>query len=180
MQHTRFKFLLIVLMAGMHSCGNSETDKKETATPKVPVPEKTFTYKDSLVEKRIDTTDFYISIPHEFTVGRLWSSHASYYPIGNPDTNIHTTFQGMLIMFHNEGDIELSKNDHPEQRRKGMILGEDKEWRIYGYEPDLSIETIIKWEHPSGAKTPIRVTGYGKTTEDLEKMLYIFSTMKKK
>ena len=158
-----FNLILILLWA----CSN----------PKDKVDE---TYINGLKEKRLGNTTYYISLPENFTIEMSKGPDFDVYYFYAADTTIKESFSGGIYMGFNPSEFKPNRDSCKTEVVKGAILNKIKEWKMAECNGKYSIQTIVESSYKEGWTENIHAFGNGFSKKDMNKLLVIFSTLKKK
>jgi len=164
-------FLLSVfLFAGCGQDSNKKSDNSLTDN----------SYINELVEKQIGESNYYISIPKDYTIKATDGPDFSVYYFYPTDTTIVANYSGGFYFGNHPSQFPLDSVSCKTDNSKSKILGENTDWTIYNCNNKYSIQTIIDSKSGEGWNEFIHAFGSSNSKTDLNKLLNIFTTMKKK
>jgi hypothetical protein len=164
-------FLWIFLfITGCGGTGNKKTDNVSVDS----------TFVKGLVEKQIGKSDYYISIPKEYSMNETEGPDFSTYYFSPTDTTIKANFLGGFYFGNHPGKFDPDNDSCKIEKFKSKILNDNADWTIYNCNGEFSIQTIIDSKSGEEWNELIHAFGSAKSSAELSKVLEVFRTMKKK
>ncbi len=164
-------FLLTAfLFAGCEQNSNKKSDNGLTDN----------SYIKELVERQIGESNYYISIPTDYTIEEIDGPDFSVYYFYPTDTTIVANFSGGFYFGNHPSQFPPDSDSCKTDNSKSKILDENADWTIYNCNDKYAIQTIIDNKSSEGWNERIHAFGRANSTKDLNKLLTIFTTMKKK
>lgn len=169
---TIIKILTTTLLAIqlLNSCSNINSSK---------VPDnKTIAFKDSLIARRIDSSDFYISLPANYTITPRDGIDFVVYYFFPADTTIKAEFSGGLYFGNFPSKFEKDNDSCKTSTIKSRILDSTTDWTIYNCDNGYALQTII--DSKSGEDWDQKIHAFGNAISEIRmhNLLDIFSTLK--
>ena len=137
-------------------------------------------YIKELVERQIGESNYYISIPKDYTLEATDGPDFSVYYFYPIDTTIIANFSGGFYFGNHPSQFPPDSGSCKINNSKSKILDENADWTIYNCNDEYAIQTIIDSKSGEGWNEFIHAFGRASSTADRNKLLTIFTTMKKK
>jgi len=137
-------------------------------------------YVKELVEKQIGESNYYISIPTDYTIKATDGPDFSVYYFYPTDSTMIANFSGGFYFGNHPSQFPSDNDSCKTDNLKSIILDENADWTIYNCNDNYSIQTIIDSKSGEGWNELIHAFGSANSTTDRNKLLSIFTTMKKK
>ena len=135
---------------------------------------------DSLNEVQVGQMDYLISIPKNYSIKEREGPDFSVFYFADSDTTALPDFAGGMY-FGNYPNKFPALNDSCKVRtQESEILGKNSTWTIFECNGQFSAQTIIDSKSDEGWNDKIHAFGHGRSKEDLEKLLAIYSTLRQK
>ncbi|MFI5133732.1 MAG: hypothetical protein ACHQEB_05320 [Chitinophagales bacterium] len=169
---TTIKTLAVVLMTIqlLNSC--NITNNSRAASREVDA------FKDSLVEKQIDSTNYYISLPSGYSITLQDGIDFTVYYFSPTDTSATAEFAGGLYFGNFPGEFDKSDASCKTTITKSKILDTTVDWTVYNCNNDYSLQTIIDSKSGEDWNRKIHAFGNAKSEIKTYKLLGIFSTLR--
>ena len=135
-------------------------------------------FKTELIEKQIGNSDFYISIPTNFVIKESRGPDFSVYYFNLSDTMIKPTY--VCGIYFGNWPSKFKWDSCTVETSKGKILDNNVDWTIYNCKEGYSVQTITDNKNNDHWNQKIHAFGNGATRKEMEKVMCIFSTMRKK
>ena len=166
----KFTFCLSTLIVMLMSCSNDAAENKEVHSTK----------KVALIEKQIGDSDFYISVPGDYSITTSNGPDFSVYYFSPADTSVKGKLTGGLYFGNFPHEFEADNDSCKIEKLKGKILNNIQDWTVFNCQEDYSIQTITGNEKVEGWNQRIHAFGNAKNKDDLQLILDIYSTLRKK
>lgn len=166
----RFAFPFALLSFMFLSCNNSN-QKTDILTQN---------FLDSLVEKQVGQLSYYISIPAKYNLTEKEGPDFSVFYFADSDTTAMTGFSGGMYFGNHPSEFPPGNDLCNVRTIESPILGSNSSWTIYECDGEFAVQTIVDSKSGKGWNSQIHVFGHGKSKEDLDKILAIYSTLRKK
>jgi hypothetical protein len=161
----------IVTIQLLCSCNNSD----HTVHKKIDS-----TFKSSLIEKHIGTSNFYISLPHDYSIKIKDGPDFSVYYFAPTDTTVDAKFSGGLYFGSFPSEFDAQNDSCKTATIKGKILDNIADWTVYNCTGDYALQTIIDSKSGEEWNERIHAFGHAKSEAELNKILDIYSTLRQK
>jgi hypothetical protein len=138
------------------------------------------TFRDSLEIKQIGKSNYFISIPHGYSITSKDGVDFSVYYFSPIDTSLKNRLAGGLYFGNFPHEFDKKNDNCKTEIAKGEILNITQNWTVYNCNETYSIQTIISSNSNEGWNQKIHAFGIGYNRNDLNKLLDVFSTLKKK
>jgi hypothetical protein len=172
-KQTKFTITFLLTAFLLAACGQDSIKK----------PDNTLSdnsYIEELVEKQIGQSNYYISIPKDYTLEASDGPDFSVYYFYPTDTAIVANYSGGFYFGNHPSQFPPENVSCKTDNSKSKILEKNTDWTIYNCKNKYSIQTIIDSKSAEGWNKFIHAYGSSNSKTDLNKLLNIFSTMKKK
>jgi len=133
-------------------------------------------FKNSLVEKKVPGTDFYISIPPNYSLKDQNGPDFSVYYFGPSDTTDKKSFRGGFYLGNAPG--AFNDDSCKVEKRNAPLLGEDEVWSVSDCNNQYRIQTITKSKSDGKWGTYIHAFGRARSKTELNKLFDVYSTLK--
>ncbi len=121
-----------------------------------------------------------VSLPTDYAMDEINGEDFSVYSFYSADTTNHTGFSGSIYFGNHPSQFPAKSKSCKTENLKSEILDQNVNWTIYDCNEGNSIQTIMDSKSGEGWNQLIHVFGNAKSNKDLDKLLFIFTTMKKK
>lgn len=162
--------LTALLLAGCGENSNKNSDNGLTED----------SYLKELVEKQIGESNYYISVPTDYTIKTTDGPDFSVYYFYLRDTTMKANFSGGFYFGNHPSQFPPDSDSCKTENSKSKILNENADWTIYNCKDKYSVQTIIDSKSGEAWSESIHAFGNANSKTDLNKLLSIFKTMKKK
>ena len=169
----KLPFYCIFAIVFISSCVNFHNQKYDANRT-----DESFT--KSLKEKQIGNSNFYISIPTDYSIKENRGPDFSTFYIIPTDTTIKGDFSCGLYFGNFPSLFPPDNNNCKTETVKSEILNKNKEWTVYVYGNDYSIQTIVENKKNEGWNEKVHAFGHGKSVTEVDKILKIYSTLRTK
>lgn len=167
----KYSFFLISIIFIQSSCNNNAT-KDNTNTEK--------TSKIILTEQPIGESGYVLSIPAEYTISTTNGADFSVYYFSPTDTTVINKLSGGIYFGNFPNEFERDNDSCKTEILKGKILDIMQDWTVYNCQEDYSIQTIVENNKREEWNQRVHAFGHAKSKEELQTILEIYSTLKKK
>jgi len=171
---THFKLLgLLILTTFFLACNSVDKNKGDKV-------KTTDTFKSGLVERQVAKSDFYISIPADYSIKETNGPDFSVYYFSPTDTTIKGNFAGGLYFGNFPSEFEKDNDSCKTTTLKSTILNTNADWTVYNCSNNYTLQTIIDSKSGEDWNEKIHAFGHAKSEDNLHKVLDIYSTLKQK
>lgn len=154
-------------------CGQNNSKKSDNSFISDP-------YIEELIERQIGESNYYISIPNEYTIKATDGPDFSVYYFYPKDTTIIANFSGGFYFGNHPSQFPPDSDSCKSDSSKSKILDENANWTVYNCNDNYTIQTIVDSKSGEGWNEFIHAFGSANSTTDRNKLLTIFTTMNKK
>ena len=137
----------------------------------------------NLTNNRIGETNYYISLPENWYMTKLYWRHGYMYYIVSDEKEIGDTIHGVIDFFQKEAhaytEHELSLNEFICSVTAEIFMN-IREWKIYYKDDEYFSWLTIYDENENGIETYINLWAEGKTKDEVIEMITIYSFLIKK
>ena len=165
--------ICLITFVSITSCINTNTLKNDNIDKSIP-------FKDSLSEKQIDKTNYYISLPKEYIIEEKDGVDFSVYYFSPKDTSVKATFRGGMYFGNFPGEFEPESDSCKISYIRSKILEENLKWTIYNCNNTYKVQTITDSKSGESWNEKIHAFGNANSEADMKKLLFIFSTLNQK
>ena len=169
---THAKLLLsVTLTMFFYSCNdayNKKVDNHKTVN----------SLRSNLIEKQIGKSNFYISLPPEYSIRQTKGPDFSVYYFTPTDTAIKANFAGGLYFGNFPHVFEPDGDSCKITITNGNVLGKTASWTVYNCNSDYTIQTIIDSKSGEEWSQKIHVFGSAKSDINMKKIFYIYTTLR--
>lgn len=137
-------------------------------------------YQKDLVEKQIGESKFYLSIPTDYKIKVTNGPDFSVYYFHPKDSTVAANFYGGFYIGNHPSQFPPDSDSCKASNLKSRILDDYADWTIYECNEKYAIQTIIDNKSNEGWNQRIHAFGRADSTTNLNKLLAIFKTLKKK
>jgi hypothetical protein len=137
-------------------------------------------FLNELSEKQIGDSKFVISLPNDYAITCKNGEDFSVYYFHPIDSTKTASFFGGIYFGNFPSEFKPSNNNCRTEWIEGRIIDVFMVWKVYDCNDAFSIQTIVNNKNNYGWDEQIHVFGNCKVKADLDKMLLIYSTLKKK
>jgi len=137
-------------------------------------------FLDSLVDKQVGQLSYYISLPTKYDIKEQEGPDFSVFYITNSDTTVKSSFSGGMYFGNYANEFPPKSDSCKVTSTDSQILGQNSTWTIYECDGEFTLQTIVDSKSGEGWNNQIHAFGHGDTQEDLDKILAIYSTLRKK
>jgi hypothetical protein len=163
----KFAFYSLLMTLAFWTCQNN-ADQKGSTFIKV------------LKEKQLGDTKFYISLPDKYLIKETRGEDFSVFYFNPGDSSLSDTFSGGIYFGNYPSEFRPENDSCKIEKVNGKILNSKDDWVLYICDNNYSIQTIIKNPKNNGWDNFIHVFGRGGSRSEINKLLDIFSTLKRK
>ncbi|QQR55565.1 hypothetical protein IPG41_03355 [Candidatus Peregrinibacteria bacterium] len=167
----KYTFCLTLIFLIQTSCNNNTTQDSGN-TDKVS--------KVSLIEKPIGESGYVLSIPADYSITTSDGPDFSVYYFSSTDTTIKNKLSGGLYFGNHPSEFEADNANCKTETLTGKILDNMQAWTVYNCQSDFSIQTIVDNNKGEGWNQKVHAFGHAKSNDDLQTILEIYSTLRKK
>ena len=136
-------------------------------------------FLDSLMEKQIGTTNYFISVPKDFEIQEEEGIDFTVFYFVDSDT-LQSNLNGGLYFGNYPGLFPQQPDSCNSETVKSKILGNNSTWTIYYCQGEYLVETIVENKESEGWNDRIHAFGHGRSREDIYKILRMYSTFHRK
>jgi len=162
-----FVYCLLILIAV--SCANKPEKNKVDVAIKI-----------DLIKKQLGNTGYSISIPPNYSIKVTDGPDFSVYYFSPTDTTLTNKFNGGIYVGNYPTKLDAENDSCKTEILKSIFLNKVQEWEVYNCQNKYAIQTII--ENENGDMWVQRLHAFGRTKNraDLQLILKIYSTLKRK
>jgi hypothetical protein len=131
----------------------------------------------SLVEKKIGSSDFHISLPADYSVRQKGGPDFTVYYFSTADSTVKPAFSGGMYLGNFSTEFPPVNDSCKTTSIKSALMGKERDWKLFSCDSSFFVQTMIDNKKDESASR-IHAFGRGNTKEDIQKMLKIFSTFK--
>lgn len=137
-------------------------------------------FRKTLIEKRIGTTNYFISIPKDYSVTQSDGIDFTVYYFSPIDTTIKAKFSGGLYLGNYPGEFEMENDSCKIENLKSKILDSLVDWKAYICNGIYSVQTITESKSGEDWNRLMHAFGTGVSRDEMNKILAIYSTLRHK
>lgn len=137
------------------------------------------TFLDSLVEEQIGGMNYYISLPINFSIEKKEGPDFSVFYFANTDTTAANSFSGGMYFGNHPSEFPPENDSCKVETIDSKILAESSTWTVYKCNGEFLAQTIVDSRSDERWNNQIHVFGHAKKEVDLDKVLAIYSTLRK-
>ena len=167
----KYMFWLTSIVLILSSC-NNDTSKDKRKTGKIS--------KIKLTEKPIGESGFVISIPVDYSITTSNGPDFSVYYFSPTDTTVKDKLSVGLYFGNFPHEFEPDNDSCKTETLKGKILDAMQEWAVYNCKGNFSIQTIVENKKGEGWDQRVHAFGHAKNRGELQTILDIYTTLRKK
>ena len=134
----------------------------------------------ALTEKPIGESGYVLSIPADYSVTTTNGPDFSVYYFSPKDTTVTNKLTGGIYFGNHPSKFEADNDSCKIETVKGKILDNTQDWTVYNCQEDYSIQTIAENKNGEGWNQMVHAFGHAKNKDELQLILEIYSTLKKK
>jgi hypothetical protein len=134
----------------------------------------------NLIEKPIGESGYVISIPADYSITTSNGPDFSVYYFSPTDSTVKDKLSGGLYFGNFPHEFEANNDSCKTETLKGKILDNMQEWTVYNCQGDFSVQTIVDNKNGEGWNQRVHTFGHAKSKDELQTILDIYSTLKKK
>jgi len=138
------------------------------------------TFKKHLTENKINGTDLCISLPANYSIHESRGPDFSVYYFSTSDTTDKKHFYGGFYLGNAPGGFEDNKEGCKAEKLNAYLLGDNKEWAVYHCNSQFKIQIITKSKSRYSWATYIHAFGKAPSKTELDNLLEVYSTLRKK
>jgi hypothetical protein len=162
--------LMILIAVSCKDSGDKTSDQsKDDLEVKIP-----------LIEKQIGDSGYSMSIPMNYSIKTHDGPDFSVYYFSPTDTTINNKLTGGLYLGNSPGLFNAENDSCKIEMFKGKVLNQQQNWTVYNCQKNYSIQTIVKNKEGEEWNQTVHVFGKAKSKDELQVILKIFSTLKKR
>jgi hypothetical protein len=135
-------------------------------------------FGNSLTEKQIGKSNFYISLPTDYAIKTHNGPDFSVYYFSPKDTSVKPSFSGGIYFGNFPHEFEPKNDSCKTSTVKGVILHSSQDWTVYNCNEDFTVQTIVESKSGEGWNERIHVFGTAVSREEMQKLLDIYVTLK--
>jgi len=136
--------------------------------------------KVTLIEKPIGESGYVISVPADYSITTSNGPDFSVYYFSPTETTVKDKLSGGLYFGNFPHEFEADNNSCKSETLKGKILDNMQKWTVYNCEGNFSIQAIADNKKGEGWNQRIHAFGHAKSSDDLQTILDIYATLRKK
>lgn len=136
-------------------------------------------FLDSLIEKKIGTTNYFISIPKNYEIREEEGPDFSVFYFADSDT-LKSNLSGGLYFGNHPGLFPPQTDSCKSETLQSEILGNNSTWTIYDCQGQYLVQAIVDNKESEGWNNRIHAFGHGRSREDMYKILRMYSTFHRK
>ena len=138
------------------------------------------TFRNQLVEQRIGESNYYISLPENYAIKKTQGIDFSVYYFLAIDTTQKTNFSGGLYFGNFPSQFGPANDSCKITTVRSKILKKISKWTIYICQGDYTLQTIVEIKDNKDWNELIHAFGRANYEDDINKVLYIYSTLRQK
>ena len=159
----------LTIIAILFACrGKSDSDQTDD------------TFIKSLTERRIKETNFYISLPIDYSIKENEGPDFTVHYFSPTDTTVKANFSGGFYIGYAPREFRPFNDSCKAEIIKGEILNDSNDWTVYSCNGKYSIQVIVRSKSLEGWKSKIHAFGQGASKNEIDKIFKIYSTLKLK
>lgn len=170
-ENLTYIFYLTLIISIQSSCTYNET-KDNSNNAKVS--------NIALTEKPIGESGYVLSIPNDYSITTSNGPDFSVYYFSPTDTTAINKLSGGLYFGNYPSKFEADNDSCKTETLEGKILDNSQNWTVYNCQEDYSIQTIVENKKGEGWNQKVHAFGHAKNKDELQIILEIYSTLKKK
>jgi hypothetical protein len=134
-----------------------------------------------LLENKIGNTGYFISLPENYYIETFMGPDFDVYYINTKNTELEEITNGGIYLgnhpslFGDDKEINLIFIENIYCK----IFNKDRKWKVYNNENNYIAEIIIRNNGGKGGDNYMHIWTNGKTKDELYKIVYLFSTLRK-
>jgi len=167
----KYTFFLTSIIFIQSSCNNNATEDNSNDDK---------SSKIVLTEKPIGESGYVLSIPADYSITTSNGLDFSVYYFSPTDTTVINKLSGGLYFGNFPHEFEADNDSCKTETLKGKILDNTQNWTVYNCQEDYSIQTIAENKKGEGWNQQVHASGHAKNKDELQTILEIYSTLKKK
>lgn len=133
-----------------------------------------------LKEKQLEKSAYFISLPPDFTIQISEGPDFYVYYFYPADTTLKGSYSGGIYIGNYPSDFKPESDSCTTETVSGKILNQVRDWTIYICNGRFTVQTIVENKPNDGWDEKLHVFGYGSSKKEINKLLAIFSTLRKK
>ncbi|MBS1542513.1 MAG: hypothetical protein JST14_02670 [Bacteroidetes bacterium] len=122
---------------------------------------------------------YYISMPNKYSITEKEGPDFSVFYFADSGTTSATSISGGMYFGNFPSEFPPKSDSCKVRTMDSQILGNKSSWTIYECDREFAIQTIVESNSGEGWNSQIHAFGHGKSKEDLDKILAIYSTLRK-
>jgi len=136
-------------------------------------------FTTSLVEKQIDSTGYYISLPAGYSITTKGGPDFSVYYFATIDTTDKKSFSGGLYIGGYPNRFTPPDSSCTTSMITNNILGKAAEWTVYKCDSNYTVQTLVN-NTGGDANEKIHAFGDARSETDMQKLFDIYATLRQK
>ncbi len=133
-----------------------------------------------LEERQIGKSKYSILLPQYYAINEAHGEDFSVYYFYPADTTKHTGFSGGVYFGNHPSQFPAKSASCSTEKLKSEMLDQNVNLTIYNCNEEYSVQSIMDSKSGEGWNELIHIFGNATSKKDLENLLFIFTTMKKK
>lgn len=136
-------------------------------------------FKGQLVQKQIGESKYCISIPPNYSIKESEGPDFIVHYFSPSDTSMVAAFRGGFYMGDHPHEFDPDNDSCKTEKIKSKLLGHNADWKVYICNGEYEIQAITKSKSSEGWNSVIHAFGAAKSKVELNKLLQVFSTLRK-
>ncbi|MBC6490712.1 hypothetical protein ACFSQD_16885 [Flavihumibacter stibioxidans] len=133
-----------------------------------------------LTEKPVGESGYVISVPIDYSITTSNGPDFSVYYFSPTDTTVKGKLSGGLYFGNFPHEFDADNDSCKTETLMGKILNTLQEWMVFNCQEEYSIQTIADNKKGEGWNQRIHAFGHSKSRDELQTILDIYSTLRKK
>jgi hypothetical protein len=159
--------ILFAAFVFLSSCKSTPAGKEATNDP----------FLSGLQKQPISNSGFEISLPTDYKIRQKQGADFTVYYFAPADSTLKAAFTGGMYLGNFPSEFGAESEGCKTSTIKGMLLGKEREWKLFSCDSSFFAQTIVDNKDESAAK--VHVFGRGTSADNLNRMIRIFSTLRK-
>jgi hypothetical protein len=159
--------ILFAAFVFLSSCKSTPTGKDATND----------SFLSGLVKQHISTSGFSISLPADYKIRQKEGPDFTVYYFAPADSTLKAAFTGGMYLGNFPSEFGPENDSCKSSTIKAILLGKERDWKSFSCDSSFFAQTIV--DNKDGDATKVHVFGRGTTAENLNRMIRIFSTLRK-
>jgi hypothetical protein len=135
------------------------------------------TFLKDLKEMKIGKTQYYISLPENYTLEESEGPDFSVFYFYPKDSSARGVFNGGIYIGGYPSEFEPQGEDCRAEKMTSNVFEKSRDWTVYNCSGEYSIQTIVDYKYKDGYEEKIHVFGNSSSKSEINKLLTVFSTL---